>query len=1054
MTTPAATTSAAVAAAAGDAAAPTADGTRRLMIGYFALVGGFLLFMIAGLLVHGRLTAIQNVTARDNERWASRQADYAELGRLAARLNSPANDVFETNDPAREQQELDRALRAFGSALAASQAELAAEQAVAPPGDQALRLRLRRLRSHLDAIAMAAGAMADQASRILAFFRTGQLDGAGAHMARMDREHAKLADQVAGMGYTVREIQVLGFARAAGLGHRLTLFEYGLAAMTLCFLAGVLGYGATIARRLRRAALDRERALREVRASEARKAAILSSALDAIVTIDAAGNITEFNPAACRTFGWSRQAVIGRELAEVLIPTDQRAAHRAGLGRVLATGEGRVLNQRLTVSALRADGRTVPVELAITAFDDGGRPGFCAYLRDISARLAVERALRDSEARLRSVVDTATDAIITADDHGIIQSWNAAAVRIFGYAPEEAVGRNVAMLAAAPHDARHDAYLRRYRDEGTAHIIGVVRELEARRRDGTAIAVELAVNDVPLERGRMFSAIVRDITARKQAEAELHAAKEAAEAATRAKSLFLANMSHEIRTPMNGVVGMTSLLLDTPLTPEQREFATTIRASADALLTVINDILDFSKIESGQLDLDVHAFDLRECLEGALDVVAPRAAAKGIDLAYHVDPSVPAGLIGDSSRLRQVLVNLLGNGVKFTERGEVTITVGARPAATAGAIEVEFRIADTGIGIPAERMDRLFQSFSQVDPTTTRQYGGTGLGLAISRRLTELMGGRIWVTSTPGQGSVFSFTVVGRATAGSPQRHLGAAPTMLAERPILIVDDSPTNRRILALQTESWGMRPRLAASAAEALREIDAGEPFALALVDLQMPDMDGLALARAIRARGRPLPLVLLSSLGSRIDGGEFAATLTKPVKPSQLFDAILGVLGQHAAAPPPAHRDVHFDRDLAARAPLRILLAEDNPINQKVALRVLGRLGYRADLAINGREVLQALERQAYDVVLLDVQMPVMDGLTAARAIRDRWPERPVRLVAMTANAMEGDRQTCLAAGMDDYLSKPVQWDALATALQRAAAMLGVAAAPLATGADGAA
>ena len=1031
------------------ATAPPAppSGTGRLMASYFVLAGGFLAFVLVGLVAHDRLTTIQDAAARDNERWSRRRADYAEIGRLAARMNSPANDVFESADPVGEARRLEVARQEFGGALAAAREEVAANLAAVDPDDAPLRLRLRRLRSHLDAVDDAAAAMAGEAERIFAFLRSGQVEQAGRQMAIMDRHYATLADQVAGMGYTVREIQERGFARTATVARRLSGFEHTLASVTVLFLIAVIAYGAMIDRRLRRAAQEQARAALAVRATEARRAAILDSALDAVITIDAAGRITEFNDAASRTFGYGRAAVLGRELADTIIPAAHRDAHRAGLSRYLATRESQLLNRRVTVTALHADGHEFPVELAITPFDGGDGLGFCAYLRDISARLVVERALRDSETRLRSIVDGAADAIVTADEHGVIQSWNAAAERIFGYPAAEAVGRNVSMLAAAPHAAAHDGYLRRYLECGEARIIGRPREVEGVRRDGSIVPVELAVSEVRLEQGRIFSGIVRDISARKQAEAELRAAKETAEEATRAKSLFLANMSHEIRTPMNGVVGMTSLLLDTALTPDQREFATTIRASADSLLVVINDILDFSKIESGKLELDRHAFDLRECIEGALDLVAPQAAAKGIDLAYQLDDTVPPGLIGDGTRVRQVLVNLLGNAVKFTHHGEVTVTVRARPVAAdpAGAVELEFQVADTGIGIPADRLDRLFQSFSQVDPTTTRQYGGTGLGLAICRRLTELMGGHIGATSAPGRGSCFTFTIVGPPAPGLPREHLEAPPPLLAGRPILVVDDSPTNRRIITLQTEAWGMRPHAAVSAAEALQWIDQGIQFDVAVLDLHMPDMDGLALAHAIRARGCPLRLVLLSSVGDRVDASAFAATLMKPVKPSQLFDAILAVLAPPAAGRRPAPVSPGFAHDLAARVPLRILLAEDNPINQRVALRVLGRLGYRADLAGNGLEVLEALARQPYDVVLLDVQMPEMDGLTAAREIRARPPRHRPWLIAMTANALEGDRAMCLAAGMDDYLSKPVRPAALAEGLLRAAAALGLAVPP---------
>jgi signal transduction histidine kinase/CheY-like chemotaxis protein/methyl-accepting chemotaxis protein len=641
------------------------------------------------------------------------------------------------------------------------------------------------------------------------------------------------------------------------------------------------------------------------------------------------------------------------------------------------------------------------------------------------------REIREARARLTDAIETISEgfSLYNAEDRLVVcnsryrELFSSHADVIVPGTPFEAIlraatERGLILDVEGDRDAWIKERVARHREGGQTHV--------QRRSDGRWVQV----SERKTANGGVV-AIYADITEMKHREAELAAARDAADEANRTKSSFLATMSHEIRTPMNAVIGMSGLLLDTALNDEQRDYAGTIRDSSESLLTIINDILDFSKIEAGRMDIEAQPFDLRDCVESALDLISSRAAEKHLDIAYLFEGEVPAAIRGDVTRLRQILLNLVSNAVKFTDNGEVVVTVASN------GDELQFAVRDTGVGLDENGKSRLFQSFSQADTSTTRKYGGTGLGLAISKKLAELMGGTMWVESAGhGHGSTFHFTIRGERAdlpPGTRRNFIGAQPALQGKR-ILVVDDNGTNRKILALQAAKWGMAVEDTEVPEQALQILMRGS-FDLAILDMYMPGMDGLTLAARVREAGHTLPLVLFSSIGrNEVGDGPFAARLAKPLRQSQLFDTLVTLLvhdaaPRHVAAPAKSR----IDAEMASRHALRILLAEDNVVNQRVALRLLQQMGYRADLASNGLEAIECVARQTYDVVLMDVQMPEMDGLEASRRITTRWPagQRP-RIVAMTANAMQGDREMCLAAGMDDYLSKPIRLGELVEAL----------------------
>jgi two-component system sensor histidine kinase/response regulator len=773
---------------------------------------------------------------------------------------------------------------------------------------------------------------------------------------------------------------------------------------------------------------------------------LIEASPNAILIVNPRGLVTFANAQAETAFGYERGELLGQAV-EPLLPGSLRKARPGRRPEFPGASGTRVAGPAREPFAVRKDGSEFPVEIGRSAIETDGETSVLCTIVNITERRQAERALAQTaeelwrkntelqaaNERFRLVIEAAPNGILIVNPQGLITFANAEAEVTFGYEPGELLGQTAEMLLPKPLRASHSEMRSSFFDDHLTRPMGNGRDLSAVRKDGSVFPAEIGLRPVKTEGGTSMLCTIVDITERKLSESRMVEG-------VRLKSEFLANMSHEIRTPMNVLVGMSELLLDTELTADQRDYAETIRRGAESLLTVINDILDFSKIEAGKLEIDSSDFNVEETVESVTGFMAEQSSRKGLEMTCVVDSGVPHHLRGDPGRVRQVLTNLVGNAIKFTASGEINVRVHVA-GEPEGRTVLRFEVQDTGIGIAQEVRSRLFQSFSQADGSNTRKYGGTGLGLAISKRLVELMGGSIDMESEFGQGSTFWFEIPFQpAEDSTPPKP--DPPDRLAGIRVLVVDDSQTNRRIMAKQLASWQMVPDLAENGVEALSLVRhaaaQGQPYGLILLDHGMPGMNGLNVARIILSDPSiaSTPLIWMTSYSERkyTDEAKKAGVevyLLKPVRKALLHNTVqqaLGHLSEHveSAMLSPIKAD-------SGSAP--ILLVEDNPDNQKLATRLLQKYGYRCEIASNGREALDMMANSLYPLVLMDCQMPEMDGFQATRAIREReGTTRRTPIVAMTAYSMRGDRERCLQAGMDDYLSKPVDEKLLVAALQR--------------------
>ena len=1058
----------------------TVPGRRLRWKTFFLLLATFNLLAVGlGLDLSHRLMSIYTESVRINREWSNRLGQYSELSQLAAAVSAPGHEVFDTQDGAAASANLDNAVARFEAKMR----DLREEANSHVPAREADALLQK-----LDAVQDAMGQMTGEARLILSCFRDNKPDEAGKHMPAMGHRFAQLNDVLVRLQSGAREIQETHLGDQLARASSVSKIETALGLALMLALVGIAlyaGRGFGTAAPLPQS-VETQQAIPALTTSEDPHRSAMESAQCAMLVADGEGRVVRWNQGAQVLFGYAPEEMLGQPLTR-LAPVRCRETFQNGLAPFPGTGEIGAMGRIIGLDGLRKDGTEFPLELSLTTREPGGALFFDVTLRDMTERRKAERE-REEQARLfsfRADVDHALshnqsiptmlqDCAVAMQKHlgaALARIWmfdltraqlelQASAgtdTRLDGPHSRIPVGQfevGLTAKAKAPRLTSRPLSDSAAGDQGWAHYEGMSSFAGYPLLVGEVCVGVLAMfasqplAQVTLEAlGAVAPGIAQSIE-RLRAQEQLKLAKETAEAASRAKSEFLANMSHEIRTPMNAIIGMTELALGTPLNTAQRRYVETVNHSADALLRLIDDILDFSKIEAGKLELETVEFSLRQELAKTIKALAVKAHEKGLELLLHIPPPIPDAWSGDVRRLQQVIINLVGNAIKFTDSGEIAVRVRLEPAEPAPANAdsptvapaplsqfLYFSVTDTGIGIAPSKVGRIFHEFSQADATITRKYGGTGLGLSISRRLVELMGGSIWVESREGEGSTFHFIV--KFQPGKAIKPPISPPETLRGLRVFVVDDNQTSRAILEEILRDWQFEALTAPSGEAALRDLqiaaDSGRPYRLLVVDSQMPHTDGLALVQEVKRRPglAEATLLMLSPVArpddlARSEVAGVSAYLTKPVQQSEFLDAILEALHMREPKRPPAKVQTGPAKPRRSGVRLHILLAEDHPVNRELVVTLLTQEGHRVTTALNGRQALQLATRQKFDLILMDVQMPEMDGLDVTRRIREGEKKSGlhVPIIALTARAMKGDRELCLAAGVDAYLSKPVK------------------------------